>query len=164
MISMISALPGLIIVEVNDMLAWWAPLISATPDGWDLGVWISSTFAFFINDIWTTTSLTYHAPDRCDFVSVSSKSGLLLKLATEKGQWLLWQGHCTQERPRCWTHHLPRSEPKWSSVTMCEWCPCGSPGKMDRACPLTTINKFYIYIFFFSAVVKLVTGGNAGGK
>lgn len=33
-------------------------------------------------------------------------------------------------------------ELKWSSGTMGKWCPCGSPGKMDQAGPLTPINKF----------------------
>lgn len=42
-----------------------------------------------------------------------------------------------------------------------KWCPCGSPGKMDRAGPLTLINKFYICrrSVFFCCYCKITHRG-----
>lgn len=47
---------------------------------------------------------------------------------------------------------------------MGKWRPCGSPGKMDQAGPLTPISKYYIFTreFFLAAIVKLVTREYAG--
>lgn len=114
---------------------------------WWMWSWCPDQLYSYISQQWdiqTTPSWTYVA-DHSDFVSVSCKNRLLLKLAKRQGQWLPWPVHSIQARSgwwqpsRCPGLSLNRSLEQWG-----DWCLAMGLGETDQAGLLAPINNFHV--------------------